>query len=513
MAEENHASPFVIFNHGTPTYPPNDLHDQAEAILAELARLSPVEAVKELTRYRPTTPFTWYPVLGKVFAWFNRSDDGFHGMEEPLLHLLKLMSKRPAEPAWRALRDELLQNIDAYSGWSFSWQKEHAEQNPIRKGPDGHYMTLEDGTVVRVMGAKTFPETRLDFICDAVLRPYGRVRQILDVFSVFAISDDFALHPEAYPPSLRLVLGDHDWYTGRYPWHRMHHYLIRTSRWRPYSNLCDPVWLGEELMARISSQTGDGWKEDTTPDDPWLNHLDAECTRQLDCALDTDLFIGDEDEVYFKFEGRTFRWINGTPQSSAILSIGVSSSDPNYKPEYEAINRLFATLVWRHNVKIGSDFSVGGARRALPYTYSPRLSGGTKIGADLVQDMMPGGKTDEDWLALALYKEGRNADSVFYRFFNYWKVLEVAMPDWKQRAAWIEANASRVSGEERLPDIGTAGSLSEYLYDSGRCAIAHVSHDPFVNPDKVDDRLRISRDEFLVGELARLALREVMGVH
>lgn len=512
MADDTLSSPFVTFHHGTPTSPPNDLHDQAAAILKELAQLSPAEAVRELTRHRPTTPFTWYPVLGNAFEWFKGSGDNFHSMERPLLYVLTLMTRRPAEGAWTALREELIQNIDAYSGWSFSWQKEDAEQRPIRKEADGYYMTLEDDTVVQVMGAKTFAETRLDFICDTLLRSYGRLRQILDLFTLFAISEDFSLRPEAYPSSLRLVLADHDWYTGPYPWHRMHGSLIRTSRWRPFSNLCDPVWLGEELMGRISSQTGDAWKEVRMPADSWLNHLDPDCTHQLDCALDTDLFIGDEAEVYFKFEGLTFRWINGTPQSSAILSVGMSGSVSNYKPEYEAINRLFATLVWRHHVKISSEFSVGGRRRAVPYTYSPRLSGGTRIGADLVKDMPPGGKTDRDWLALALYKEGRNAESVFYRYLNYWKVLEVAMPDWRQRAAWIETNASRVPGGEPLPDIGSSGSLSKYLYESGRCAIAHVSDDPFVNPDKVDDQRRISRDVFLVEELAAHALREVMGV-
>lgn len=110
------------------------------------------------------------------------------------------------------------------SGWSFSWQKDRAEKEKIQHAPDGFYYTeLEDGTGVRLHGAEMSSEVRFDFIHDQVLRLYGRVRQILDTFSLFAVSEDFEEHTDAYPPSLRMVLADKEWYRSRFPWQRMNH--------------------------------------------------------------------------------------------------------------------------------------------------------------------------------------------------------------------------------------------------------------------------------------------------
>ncbi len=517
IMDEQPQSPFVIFDHGTPLYPPNDLHERTAEILENLGALAPEVAVCDLLRPRPLKPFSWHPAIGHIFHHYQETCSKYHGMEERLLSLIPLMIKRPVLVAWQALRDELVSQIDAYSGWSFSWQKDHAEKEEkvISRGPDGYYYTkLEDGTVVRIHGAKMSTEVRLDYIHDSV-RSYGRVMQILDTFSLFAVSDDFQEHPDAYPASLRMVLGDKEWYRGRFPWHRMEHGMMRTSRWRPYSNLCDPEWLGEDMMARIVTASGGGtWDNMVTRYKDRPNQLDADCQQQLDSIVDTDLWIGDEDEVYFRFEGRTFRWINGTPQSSAILSIGTNGSDPHYRFEYRALNRLISTLVWLSGTRIVLGGGVGGRKRALPMTWAPRLSGGTKLPLDIVRGVPFAGKTQADGLALALFKEGTNANSVFYEYLNYWKVIEVAIPDKASRLAWINANAVSGVRQEEIPtELGKAKSIAEYLDHHCRSAIAHVFSKPYINPDEIDDSRRISKHVFLVEQLARRAMREVMGIN
>lgn len=514
MSERMH-SPFVVFDHGTPIYPPNDLHERTAEIMDGMKALAPHAAVRELLKCRPLLPFSWHPALAHMLYHYQEEGNTYHGMEERLLSLIALMTKRPVLIAWRALRDELVRGIDAYSGWSFSWQKDHAEKEKISRGPDGfYYIELEDGTVVRIHGAKMSTEVRLDYIHDQVLRPYGRVRQILDTFSLFAVSVDFQDHPDAYPASLRMVLADKEWYRGRFPWHRMDHRIMRTSRWRPYSNLCDPEWLSEDLMARIVTASGSGvWEDMVTRFKDRPNQLDADCSRQLDSVVDTDLWIGEEDEAYFKFEGRTFRWINGTPQSSAILSVGTRGPDSTFLEEYRALNRLISSLVWVSGARVVLGFGVGGQKRALPMTWAPRLSGGTQYPLDTDQGVSFPGKTPADGLALALFKEGKNANSIFYEYLNYWKVIEVAIPDKTKRWAWINTNAPTAFRSEEIPvDLGTAKSIAEYLDYHGRSAIAHVFRKPYINPDEIDDYRRISKLTFIVEELARLAMRNVMGI-
>ncbi len=289
MEEQQH-TPFVIFDHGTPIYPPHDIHERTLEILEELQPLAPEVAVRELVKRRTLQPFTWHSAIAHIFQDYQEPGKRYHGMEKRLFSLIPLMVQQPSITAWHALLEELIKNIDAYSGWSFSWQRAHAEESTVRGGDGFYYTTLEDGTVVRLHGSKMSAEVRLDYIHDSVTRSYGRVRQILDTFSLFAVSGDFKEHPEAYPSSLRMVLGNKEWYRGRFPWHRMQHGVMRSSRWRPFSNLCDPDWLSEDLMARIAVASGAGtWTNQVTRYKDKVSQLDPDCSGQLDCVVDTDL--------------------------------------------------------------------------------------------------------------------------------------------------------------------------------------------------------------------------------
>jgi len=46
----------------------------------------------------------------------------------------------------------------------------------------------------------------------------------------------------------------------------------------------------------------------------------------------------------------------------------------------------------------------------------------------------------------------------------------------------------------------------DYLFRSGRCAIAHVKNDPIADPDNPEDRLRLNKDLPIVKGLARYAI-------
>jgi hypothetical protein len=120
---EHFQSPFVIFDHGTPIYPPNDLHQRTAEIIGGLSGLSPQAAVQELLKPRPLVPFSWHPAIAHMLRYYFEPYNNGHGMEERLLSLIPLMIKQPIEVAWQALRDELISHVDAFSGWSYSLQK------------------------------------------------------------------------------------------------------------------------------------------------------------------------------------------------------------------------------------------------------------------------------------------------------------------------------------------------------------------------------------------------------
>jgi hypothetical protein len=61
----------------------------------------------------------------------------------------------------------------------------------------------------------------------------------------------------------------------------------------------------------------------------------------------------------------------------------------------------------------------------------------------------------------------------------------------------------RSTRNNELRSLGaTEPDISEYLYESGCCAIAHASADPIVDPDNVSDQRRLSEDLYIVKEIA-----------
>jgi hypothetical protein len=301
-------------------------------------------------------------------------------------------------------------------------------------------------------------------------------------------------------------------------WEIRHRPEIRTVKWRPPLNLCDPQWLAQLLVAKVVDATSrDIWSERVEAHRGRDSALEPQYTRQLDYILDTSLLIGEEDELYFSFDGRTFRWMNGTPECRATLTVGYNDEPGSFREAEQAVNRLLSFLVWDHHVPITKLWGAGGPRRSLPIAWEPRMSGGTRISAPDAVSSYKAPFSQRRWLALALYREGLGSISVFYRFLNLWKILELAIPDAQARSDWVEQTTAKISGAPQ-----TTVPIYEYLQASGRDAIAHVSMGVLrrrrrkkrgrptmarsVDPDNHDDRIRISQDADLVRALAEAAI-------
>lgn len=512
------SSPFVRFVSGTVITPPNTIYESGFDVLRRLVENSAEETLRNLVQegsvggqYAVLPEATWYAMLAEFIGFYGREFSEAEELQALVIESLRMMVEKPHEKAWETLGRFLLGHMDDLSGWSKSWIKESAERRNVFKGEDGNYYFHDhDGVLVQIIGEKTLPETHLDFLTDAILRTFGPIRKILNVFSLFAISEDFSRNPDNYPQSLRLYIPERHFGMLSPSWHRMQFHRVRTVRWRPQNNLCDPEWLAEQLLARITDTLDrDVWQDHIEKFKDRENKLDADCPFEIDYVLDSSLTIGDEEEIYLQFEGRTFRWINGTPESNAVLSIGYKDMNNPGEAE-EAVNKLLTFLVWRHRVPIRKMTGVGGPRRSLPLTWGPRMSGGLKVDPAYLLTEQKTGASARRNLALALYKEGVNSESVFYKFLSFWKILEVAIPDKTARWAWINANVSRAAlHKERITEIMVqAPDIAEYLDYSGRCAIAHVFRQPFVNPDDRTDNIRITKDVRVVEDLARAVISD-----
>jgi len=512
-------TPFVYFVSGTPIYPPNALYQSASEALAAVGEKSLRNILEGLSKRRQfrgtwTVPpdAWWFHFLMSYLKHFTNNYSNPEEMERSASEALKLMMETPPGAAWENVVAHLIADIDNLSGWSKSWTKQSAERRNVWKGHDGNYYSKDaDGTLIHIVGAKTTPETHLDFITDQTLRHYGALRQIVNVFSAFAIAYEFERNPKAFPKSMRAVLVEPEFDGTSHRWQLMQFQRTRSIKWRPLSNFCDPEWLAGDLLARITDTLDrDLWKERVEKQKGQPNRLDENCPWQLDYVLDSSVAIGKEDEIYFPFEGRTFRWINGTADTKATIGIGVKNLD-DHREEDESLNRLLSVLVWEHRQPIVKESGVGGARRPLPLIWGPRMSFGLQVDPQyLFRDA--GAYSETRWLALALFKEGINSRSVFYAFLNFWKVLETAIKKKDARWAWVNAKAPKLAlHAKRIQEIvATNPDVAEYLDYSGRCAIAHVFKDPIVNPDDYDDYVRISQDVRIVQDLARDAVTEFL---
>lgn len=57
--------------------------------------------------------------------------------------------------------------------------------------------------------------------------------------------------------------------------------------------------------------------------------------------------------------------------------------------------------------------------------------------------------------------------------------------------------------KKRLAELKkTEHDVPKYLYESGRCAIAHAHSDPIVDPDNATDLRRLSQDIWIVKAMA-----------
>jgi hypothetical protein len=120
------------------------------------------------------------------------------------------------------------------------------------------------------------------------------------------------------------------------------------------------------------------------------------------------------------------------------------------------------------------------------------------------------------WLALGLYREARYVNSAPYELLGYFKIINILADKGAHQVAWITKALPSITEHravERLTELQTAEpNVPLYLYESGRCAVAHAHDDPVVDPDDAADLLRVRRDIPLVRALAEHAIEHALGV-
>ena len=180
------------------------------------------------------------------------------------------------------------------------------------------------------------------------------------------------------------------------------------------------------------------------------------------------------------------------------------------------INRFLSVLSWCDDQSLENKYGGSGNPVPVPVGRESRL-----VGSSIA---FPFGRQLEDdkraRLALALYREGRTVNSDAFSFLSYFKILNIF---WKDK--YINGKNQLIEGmREALPMVDNEakirieklekdqGDIAKYLYESGRCAIAHAYTEPIVDPDDVAELRRLSEDIWIIKSIAENLIQEKLNV-
>jgi len=521
-------TPFVRFD-PVPIFPENDILRCAEQILAAhdgggadpfptFIKRGPLGG-----QYGILPESTWFALIASSFEYARRAEGALPTWSDYCWRALEIMVRKPPDQAWTTLRELLLGRLDELSGWTHSVRRQIAEHNQIFRGEDGHYYFRDrDGILLQVIGGNARPadEERLYFITDQLVRSYGFLRQFLELFSLFAIADDFSANPTSYHKFVKAMLPQLPHHGLHLRWEFLHFDYSRTFIWRPASNLCDPSWLAGDILGRITDTLSlDFWQKPRGPEasEEWLNDGRK---FQYDFVLETDLRLGADESAYIVFEDRVFRWINGTPERKSVISMSVEGMDTSSE-EGARLNRLLSAITWQEPVPLRVIFSVGGGRSPYPKTYAGRTMAGLRIEPFYLQCSLREQLSEDAWFALALFREGLNAGGGSYGYLCFWKILDLVFPRKTEKKLWLMNVATKRSSEQqRIAELlNSHADLEGYLREERLNALKHVGRarpgadrkSAPLNPDKPEDSLSMIKDVRLMEDFAREAIRHLLG--
>jgi hypothetical protein len=212
------------------------------------------------------------------------------------------------------------------------------------------------------------------------------------------------------------------------------------------------------------------------------------------------------------YDGIDFILRPGTSQLSPTVCVNARKHHLTTAQAHDAVSRLGSAMAWSGDWQFEVVTWLSGSH---PFGVGRMQMGIAQDFFDIEE--LANIPDDDTAAALAFFREGVSSRSPFYGFLNLYKVIAFIHRDGRARGRWVD-NALPVLTErdaiDRLDELRAAGTdPSPYLVEQGRHAIAHAERDVFVNPDKLGDHQRISRDLPVIRALARMAIEDHFGIH
>ena len=187
-------------------------------------------------------------------------------------------------------------------------------------------------------------------------------------------------------------------------------------------------------------------------------------------------------------------------------------SDLTFDDALLIVRRFMSSLAWVERSTVREEGVTGGShpiRIGWP-------AKGNVITHHFRQDYLPAPQDRRTRLALALYREALGLNSVAYAFLGFFKIINLLKKTGPEQKEWINAALPRIKDHRALDRknelANTEPDLGAYLYESGRCAVAHAYTEPIADPEDVADLTKLRKDLPLIQALAEHAIETELGV-
>ena len=207
--------------------------------------------------------------------------------------------------------------------------------------------------------------------------------------------------------------------------------------------------------------------------------------------------------------------------------IAVFAHDPEVDDIQLRVNRFLSSMTWKDGkayLTLGSGgWGTSFFEKSKPqFFYREKRQSPYGVITEYDFEHLHVSKDTHQNLGLALYRDALGVNNDFYRFLNFYKIINIRHARGKQQMEWINANISRLEsstswtaplGVERLEELQKHESdIGHYLYVQGRTAIAHAYMKPIRDPDIPKDRMTIAQDISLMRALAEMFIEQELGV-
>lgn len=217
------------------------------------------------------------------------------------------------------------------------------------------------------------------------------------------------------------------------------------------------------------------------------------------------------------FDGHDFFLLPESEESPDRIEMQILIGE-EHQPAMTVMNRFMSALAWVEGKSLRSAWSIivgspdGGMGKGNARFNSNGLAARCET---LIIDYLPAPTEDNQRLALALYREALNCNSIPYSFLGFVKILNM-LGKRSPQITWINAtipNLTRNQDYEASQRIAQlSGDIGRYIYEDGRCAIAHTETGSRVNPDMADHERRLAADMPVARALAEYFIEHKLGI-